>query len=179
MMNKRIAFLTLFLLAAVSVPASADAQIPGVRLGLGAGPAFPVGHLGEEATTGVHVLGTLGLEVPLLPVGLRVDGLWQRYPDVHEGHFNAMGALVNGTFRVPMAGARPYVVGGIGFMHHEEPETDHGDHAHEGESGTDFAFGVGAGLEIRLLGLGGFIEARYLDWGQGNRAVPLTVGVRF
>jgi hypothetical protein len=112
----------------VCLPASLQAQIPGVRVGLGAGPAFPIDHLGEEATTGFPILGSLGRDVPLLPVGVRADGLWQRYPDEHEGNFTALGGLLNATFQIPMPAGRPYLIGGIGFMHHEEPEIDHGDH---------------------------------------------------
>jgi opacity protein-like surface antigen len=176
-MNKFIIALSACVLVAAAIPAAADAQ---VRVGLGGGPAFPLDHLADEATTGFHVQGSLGLELPLLPFGVRADGLWQRYPADHEGSFNGIGGLLNATVRLPMMPvARPYLVGGVGAMRYKEPEIDHGDHAHGGESETEFAFGVGAGVGIRLLGLGGFMEARYLDWGHGNRAIPVTLGITF
>jgi hypothetical protein len=178
-MNHKLVLLTLFLLAAGAVPASLDAQIPGMRVGLGAGPAIPLGDLGDEANTGFHVRGSLGLEVPLIPVGLRADALWQRFPDEHEGSFTGLGGLLNATLRLPMPLARPYLLGGVGFIRHSEPDVAHEGHVHEGGTETEFAFAVGGGFEIRLLRLGGFVEARYLDWGHGNRAIPLTIGITF
>jgi opacity protein-like surface antigen len=178
-MNRTTALLTLILLAALGLPATLNAQVTGVRAGIGAGPAFPLGDLGDEATTGFHIRGSLGLDLSRIPVGARADVLWQRFPDEHEGHFSALGGLLNATLRLPMPAARPYLIGGIGVIRHQEPDTDHGDHAHEGDTETGFAFGLGGGLEIRILGLGGFLEARYVDWGNGHSSFPLTLGLTF
>jgi hypothetical protein len=175
-MSKNTVLAALALLVALSVPATADAQM---RFGLGAGPSFPLDHLAEQAGTGFHLQGSVGLDLPLLPIGARADVLWQQFPDNHDGSFTNLGGLLNATVALPLPLARPYLIGGVGLMQHEAPEEDHGDHTHEGEGGTEFAFGVGAGLQLRLFGLGGFVEARYLDWGHGNSAVPVTIGLSF
>jgi hypothetical protein len=175
-MSKNTVLAALSLLVALSLPASANAQ---TGFSLGAGPSFPLDHLAEEANTGFHLQGSVGLGLPLLPIGARADLIWQQFPDVHEGNFTALGGLLNATLALPMPMASPYLIGGVGLMHYDEPEVDHGGHTHEGESGTDFAFGIGAGLQLRLFGLGGFIEARYLDWGHGNSAIPVTIGLSF
>lgn len=175
-MRNGIAAFTTACLLALGVPAATAAQ---VHLGVGGGPVIPLGHLGEEAETGFHLQGSLGLQIPLLPVGARADLLLQRFPDEHDGSFTAMGGLLNGTLRLPFPIVRPYVIGGVGMMRQSEPDVDHGDHAHTGETQTEFAFGVGAGVQLRLLGFGGFAEARFLDWGNSNRSIPLTIGITF
>jgi opacity protein-like surface antigen len=178
-MSRKATVWVLGLAVALALPAAAEAQSPGVRLGIAGGPSFPLDDLAEEASTGFHLRGGLGVELPLLPLGVRADVIWQQFPDVESGHFTQLGGLLNATWRMPMALVRPYLVGGAGLMRHEEPEVDHGDHAHEGGTSTDFAFAVGGGLELRLIGLGAFLEARYLDWGHGHRAIPLTIGITF
>lgn len=177
-MSTKIMLVLLSSIVALVLPAGADAQLPGVRLGVAGGPSFPLGDLADEASTGFHVRGGLGVEFSLVPLGVRADVVWQRFPDEHAGNFTQLGGLLNATWRMPMPLARPYLVGGAGLMRHEEPDEDHGDHAHESES-TEFAFAVGGGVEFRLLGLGAFLEARYLDWSGGHRAVPLTLGITF
>lgn len=178
-MSRKATVWVLTLAVALALPAAADAQFPGVRLGVAGGPSFPLGDLADEANAGFHVRGGLGLEIPLLPLGVRADVIWQRFPDVESGNFTQLGGLLNATWRMPMPLARPYLVGGAGLMRHEEPDVDHVDHAHESGTSTEFAFAVGGGLELRLIGLGAFLEARYLDWGQGHRAVPVTIGITF
>jgi hypothetical protein len=177
-MSNRIAVLMAPCILALALPAGADAQIPGVRLGLAGGPSLPLGALADEAGTGVHVRGSLGLEIPLIPLALRGDLLWQQFPDDIDGTFTGLAGLLNATWRLTFPVVQPYLVGGGGFLRYSEPDEPHGDHAHEGESGTNFAFAAGAGLQFRLLVFGGFVEARYLDWGR-HRAIPLTVGITF
>jgi hypothetical protein len=177
-MKNRIALLLAPFIIAVALPTAADAQIPGLRLGIAGGPSVPLGTLADEAGTGFHLRGGLGLEIPLLPIGVRGDLLWQQFPDEHAGNFTQLGGLINATWRLPFPIVQPYLVGGGGFMRYDEPDQPHGDHVDDGESGTNFAFAAGAGVQLRLLGFGGFVEARYLDWGR-HRAIPLTVGITF
>jgi hypothetical protein len=177
-MSRKATLWVLTLAVALALPAGAEAQFPGVRLGFAGGPSFPLGDLADEANTGFHLRGGLGLEIPLLPLGVRADVIWQQFPDQISGNFTQLGGLLNATWRMPMPLVRPYLVGGAGLMRHEEPDVDHGGHAHEGETSTEFAFAVG-GFELRLIGLGAFLEARYLDWGGGHRAIPVTLGITF
>jgi hypothetical protein len=178
-MRKTFAALAAAGMLVLGGPTAATAQIPGIDIGFAGGPTYPLGSLGDEASTGFHLRGSFGLEVPLLPIGARADLLWQRFPYPEDGAVTTLGGLLNGTLRMPLPLVRPYLIGGVGYMRHDEPETQHGDHAHAGETYTDFAFAVGAGIGLRLLGFGGFVEARYLDWGHGNRSVPLTLGFTF
>jgi len=63
-MRQRVTLTLLTFGIAVGLPAAADAQIPGVRIGLAGGPSFPLGSLSDHASTGFHTRGSLGLEIP-------------------------------------------------------------------------------------------------------------------
>lgn len=171
-MTRALAALTTAAVLALAVPANTSAQIPGIDIGIAGGPTMPLGSLGDIADTGFHVRGSLGLEVPLFPIGARADLIWQRFPHVTDGAVTTMGGLLNATLRMPFPIVRPYLIGGVGYMRHEEP---HGDHTDEFDG---FAYNLGAGIGLRILGFGGFVEARYLDWDHG-RAIPLTFGITF
>jgi hypothetical protein len=160
--------LTLALALGLALPTAADAQF---QFGFAGGPSFPMGDLADQADTGVHMRGGLDLQIPFIPVGARLDVLWQNLPSQQTGSYTQLGALLNGTFRLPMPILRPYLVAGVGQMRHDEPG--------DVPTVTDFAWAAGAGVDLRLLIFGAFVEARYLDWGNGNRSVPLTVGVTF
>lgn len=160
--------LAMALALGLAVPTAADAQF---RFGFAGGPSFPMGELGNQADTGVHVRGGVGLQLPLIPLGARLDILWQDLPSQQTGSYTQLGALLNGTLRLPLPMVKPYLVAGVGQMRHDEPG--------DVPTVTDFAWAAGAGVDLRLLIFGAFVEARYLDWGNGNRAVPLTVGVTF
>lgn len=165
-------------LALAALPASAAAQ---VSVGIGGGPSTPLGEFGDEAGTGFHAQASLSVGVPLIPVGFRGDLVFQQFPDEHAGNFRQVGGLANATLGLPLPliVLSPYAVGGVGVFHHSAPDEAHGDHAHDGDSGSAAAFNVGAGVRLGLPGISASIEARYLDAGKSVRSVPVTVGIRF
>lgn len=166
-------------LALAVVPAAASAQL--LSIGIGGGPSTPLGDFGDEAGTGFHVQGSLGLGLPLLPIGARGDVMYQQFPDEHSGTFRQVGGMANATLGLPLPliVLSPYAIGGVGMFHHTAPDEEHGDHTHEGEDGTAGAWNVGAGIRLGLPGISASLEARYLDAGHGRRSVPVTVGIRF
>jgi hypothetical protein len=153
--------------AALLVPAAAASQ---VSVGVGLGPAVPVGHLGEEAGIGFHVQASLGLNV--LPVEVRVDGLFKQFTEEDGGWIRGKGGLANVFLPIPAGGVAPYVIAGLGLIHYSD------EHGHE-EPGVNFGFGIGAGLRFGLGGRSAFIEARYVDGGEDLRSIPITVGIMF
>lgn len=159
--------------------APAEAQLRPWEISIAGGPSTPVGDFSDVAGTGYHVQGSIGFGIPLFPVGLRADVLWQELPDDIDGNFRQIGGIANATLGMPLILIEPYVLGGVGMFSVSEPDADHGDHTHAEGSETTTGFNVGAGLEAGLLGLKGFIEARYLDAGNGFRTIPITVGIRF
>lgn len=165
-------------LALAALPAAAPAQ---VGLSFGGGPSTPLGEFGDEAETGWNARASLHVGVPLFPVGFRGDAVYQQFSDEAGGTFRQAGGLANATvgLPLPLVVISPYAIGGVGAFRHTAPEEDHGDHAHEGESGTAAAWNVGAGVRLGLPGISASLEARYLDAGNGFRSVPVTVGIRF
>jgi opacity protein-like surface antigen len=169
------------LAVALAAVASQDlaAQERPFTIGISGGPSFVVGDFSEEAGTGYHVQASVGFTPPALPVGLRADVLWQIFPDEHAGNFREIGAMANALAGIPLGFGRPYVLGGIGVVGHRPPDEDHGDHAHEGEGRTTFAWAAGGGFEFPFVGLTGVIEGRYLAAGAGHNAIPVSIGIRF
>jgi hypothetical protein len=155
-----------------------------VRVNLGAGPTFPIG---DDKGTGVHANLGLGIGIPMLPFGVRVEGMVQRIPE-GDDHHDYLGGSVNAEVALPLPLARPFLIGGVGLVRHEE---HHGNHTHGAH--TDFAFNVGVGAEVGLFGLSGYVEARYHrllngddhghghshDDHKGNTFIPITFGIRF
>lgn len=166
-------FVGLVLLLAVGA-APAAAQLPFVSASVAAGPSFPAGDFADVAGTGFVFQGSLGLEPPVLPLGVRADVLWQQLPDEVSGEFRELGFFLNATLGLPLVVAEPYVLGGIGTVEHEVPEQ-----RAFVDAGRREAWAVGAGVRVNLLALSAFAEARYLDAGAGHTTTPVLVGVRF
>jgi hypothetical protein len=158
-------------LALFTAPASA--QFRPWEISIAGGPTLATGNFADIANTGYHVQGSFGIGIPLFPVGLRADAIWQEMPaDPGEGMYKQVGGIANVTLGMPLILIEPYVLGGIGFFRQDVPND-------AVESTTETGFNVGAGLEAGLLGLKGFAEVRYLDAGNDVRTIPITVGIRF
>lgn len=172
-------YIPLVVLMALAVTAGTGAaQVRPFVIGISGGPSFPVGDLKDEASTGYHVQASVGVAPAGLPAGIRADLLWQEFSDDIEGYFRGIGGLVNAVVAPSMGVVQPYVLGGVGVMRVEEPETDHGDHTHGG-SETPFTFAVGGGVAFPFMGLSGVLEARFLAAGSEHRGIPVSIGIRF
>jgi hypothetical protein len=140
-----------------------------VSLGVGGGVSFPTGSLGDG--TGWNALGTLALGLPMLPMGLRLDGAHSRFDA--DGGRSLTSATLNLTYRLPTPGSpvSPYLIAGMGGYH-----TDC-DGAAACSTGTRLGWNAGAGTKVRVLGLRTFAEARYHS--ARARVLPVTFGVTF
>lgn len=172
------------LAVAVTLPTAADAQLRPWEISIAGGPSFPMGDLKDEAGTGYHVQGSVGFDLPLLPIGARADLFWQELPDSEEEWFRQIGGMVNAVFEIPMVIIQPYALVGVGYLRTETPEVTHTGHVHTGETDSSVGLNAGAGIEFPFLGLGGFLEARFINVAGGGEAtsyqsVPVTLGVRF
>jgi len=127
-------------------------------------------------------------QVAVLPFGLRLEGMFQRLPEGDVDH-EYLGGSLNAESGIPMVASpiRPYVIGGLGLVRHEE---HHGAHSHG--SHTDFGLNLGVGTRFTLGRLSAYVEARVHrlfggedDHGHGhddhtgNTFIPITFGVRF
>ena len=174
-MQRRVLPLAVFWLAA---SATASAQRP-VTLSLAGGVSLPVAHFHQVANTGWHALASIGVSTFMQPLGLRLDGAYNRFSAKSGGPTPAVtSGTLNITYRLPMTNSplSPFVIAGAGAYHLACSGTP--------SCGTSTRFGWNAGLGTKFaaLGLKGFLESRFhaVNARSGNiRYVPLTLGLTF
>lgn len=159
---------------AVGLAAAAEAGAQ-VQMGIGGGPSFPVGDLADEADPGFNVQVGARVGIPLFPVGVRVDGLYNRWSG-HDGNSNVLGGTAAAELSLPGIIISPYFLAGPGYY---RASVAHGDHQDE-ESGVGYTAGLGA--RFGLLGYGVFAEARLHHMpvhGESIQFIPVTFGINF
>jgi hypothetical protein len=170
-MTKKIG---VFLSAAAFTVFAATAAEAQVSMGVGGGPAFAGG---DQSGTGWHAQLSLGMGMPMLPVGLRVDGLWAQWPG--DGATDRMlGGTANAELAFPGVLFSPYFLGGVGLYN---TRIQHG-HATPDED-TGIGFNAGLGARFGFGGLAAFAETRVhfvnTDHAGSVQMIPLTFGIRF
>ena len=169
--------------ALISSSFEASAQVASaakpVQIGIAAGAAIPVSDLSNEASTGFNVTGTVGFNPQLIPLGVRIDGAYNRFSlkngvDGNESFLSVTGNLV---YKFPSQTISPYAIGGAGWCRFTADVTGFGS-----ASDNHFCWNLGGGLSMPLSGFDTFIEARY-NQVQGDNGsakfVPITFGVMF
>lgn len=181
----------LLLVSAFLVGTPVLAQRP-VSFGLGGGVTIPSGDFKTNgaATNGWHLSGSLSFQPHMLPVGVRVDGIYAQMgtdrPGTPPGNYkigNVNGNLVLGMGgMMTMMPVKPYLIGGAGYYNSRFDVTN----AAQGSS-NDIGFNLGAGIDATLAGFGTFVEGRYHrisadKQAAGTTSLPfvlVTAGVRF
>src|SRR5687768_4360795 len=179
----------LMALAAAAVPAlsataSAQSAKP-VSLGISAGAAIPMGDFADFYTTGYNGTVSLGLRSAGSPIGLRIDGMYNRLSVKDDASIILNGALIesasiasanaNLVYNLPGTGMTPYLIGGGGVyatkLHGDNFDTD---------SENKFGINGGLGAAFPLSGFNAFIEARlhhiFSDNGS-TQFIPVTFGI--
>jgi hypothetical protein len=166
----------------LAVAGAANAQVATilkpVQVGVAVGAAIPVSDLGNSFSTGFNVSGTIGINVPLLPVGFRIDGAYNQFGAKSATGVSAKIAGVSGNVVFSVPGAvivSPYLIGGVGYYRVSSSVTG-------SVASNNFGFNAGAGVKVPLLAFATFIEARYnriSENGGSTSFVPVTVGVMF
>jgi hypothetical protein len=162
--------------------ATARAQSP-IKLGIAGGASLPIGNTADVTQVGYNGTVTVALNAPLIPIGLRVDGMFNQLrgkellagvdgPDLSVSSVNA-----NLTYTLlPLPIARLYLIGGAGYYRAEFKD-----------SGVDpenkVGYNGGVGLRIGTGGAQTFVEARYhrvkLSGDEKLEFVPITIGFLF
>jgi opacity protein-like surface antigen len=170
-------------MALTALPFAAQAQssvVRPVQFGISGGAAVPTSDLSDIANTGFNVGGHLGFNTPALPLGLRIDGAYNRWAfkqglgggDVHT--WNVTG---NALYKIPGMSASPYLLGGAGWYQFGATVAGAGS-----DSENDFGWNVGGGISMPLTGFETFIEAKYTQIqtsGTSTKFVPITFGIMF
>lgn len=163
-----------------------------MTLGLGGGASFPVSDLKNTVTTGYNVLAQLGIGVPSLPIGFRLDGMFNQMnhqADVATGNLQLWTVNANVVWNItPLstggAGITPYLIGGAGYYNDHYHVTVEGTGIGAGGSTRQNNFGLngGGGIRAGLASLSVFVEARFhYIFLSGTHAefVPITAGIIF
>jgi hypothetical protein len=157
---------------------SATAAKP-VQIGVAAGAALPTSDLSDITNTGYNVTGTIAFNPQMVPLGIRIDGSYNRFglKQGVNGNFSFTSVSGNVLYKIPSASVSPYLIGGGGWCHSNGSVTGAGS-----ASSNDFCWNAGGGLSVPLSGFDTFIEARY-NQVQGNggslKFIPITFGVMF
>jgi hypothetical protein len=179
---KRLLFLAIAAIALVAVPSVSHAQfgvLKPFQLGIAGGGTLPMSDLSNTTKTGYNGTVALGINLPFIPVGLRVDGAYNAFSAKAAGgaKLHVMSATGNIVWGLPMLGVSPYLIGGAGLY---MPTVT----APGLSSSTDNYFGwnAGAGVKLPLSVFSAFVEARYNRVsanGSKMEFVPVTFGIMF
>ena len=164
----------------VAAPPLLDAQTttPPVMVSIAAGPAVPMGNVGDFAKTGFTVGGGIEFGSSIFPFGLRAELAYSRlgkndpsFTDPDLGTFSAKATpnILNVNLnaivapKVPAAQIRPYAIAGVGFYHStiDMEFTAGGPTISNDEKKGSFGLNGGAGVRFQFVGFSSFVEARY------------------
>lgn len=186
--------------AAQAQGAGSTSSGSGLSFGIGGGATFPTGDASDLLKTGFNVMGLVGFEVPMIPVALRVDAIYNHHSFKDctgscSGSAHVFGGNLNAVFSFPMEGTgfAPYITGGIGFANVDATANFTGTAesrlhgslaAAESFSGSEnkFSWNAGGGIKFGIAGLDLFAEARYLSvltTDGSTNLIPITVGITF
>jgi hypothetical protein len=189
--------LTAFTVAMLAAPLALSAQIH-TGLSLAGGISLPTGDFkdgtsnGYKVDNGYNLAAGLNVGVPLLPVGLRLEGGYNRFnisglAAGSSANQDIISGTVNGTFGMGL----PYVIGGIGY--YSTKATYNGTGGTSASSDRTNAMGLNGGVGMRFpLGvISTFAEIRYHKMMGGDNInttnsvaansayIPITFGINF
>jgi len=128
---------------------------------------------------GYNATLAMAINLPFIPVGLRVDGAYNQFGQKAgaPAKLHVMSATGNVVWRLPSIGISPYLIGGAGL--YSSAATVSG-----AASQTDNHLGwnAGAGINLPLSVFHAFVEARYnrINTSTGSmQFVPVTLGLMF
>lgn len=152
-------------------------------VGIAGGAAIPTGKFNDAYSTGYAINAFIALGVPDLPIGVRLDGIYNQFSGRTVGpvvnpDLRLMGVLGNLLYTFPSTTAKPYLITGGGFYNSKVDSPD-------ARSRNDFGFSAGLGVTFGLGPIAAAIEARYhgisRDTADGGNIhfVPVTIGITF
>lgn len=187
-MLKGVAALAVFAAAGAS---TLQAQT-GVQFGIGGGFTTPVGNLNDYAKTGYHGLVVAGFQGPAsLPVGFRIDGLFQRLGRTDEPFqtndqaLQTIAGIANAVYTIKTSETstfRPYIIGGVGYYNTKTTNGNLNQNGSDTGSNSDVGINGGVGFNFVMGHLGLFVEGRIhhlFSEGSSTNFIPVTLGVKF
>ena len=178
---KRSLFLAIATIALVAAPRVSHAQLGLVKpfsIGVAGGVTQPMSDLSDASDMGYNGTVALGINLPFIPVGLRIDGAYNQFGQKAGGpKLHIMSATGNVVWKLPSIGVSPYLIGGAGLY---IPTVEVSGLPSSSES--KFGWNAGAGINLPLTVFKAFVEARYNSYSTDAGSVqfvPLTFGIMF
>jgi hypothetical protein len=157
-------------------------------LGIGGGAAIPVGKLSDTQVTGFNGIIALALGAPDLPIGVRLDGIYNSFSRknvttpqggaTNTYGFRIAGLLANAVYAFPGTSVKSYIVAGGGLYNTKFDVAG-------SKSENHLGLNAGAGLTFGLGPIATFLESRYHfitrepTKGGVIHFVPITLGLMF
>jgi opacity protein-like surface antigen len=174
-----------------------------VSIGLAAGVTVPVSDAKNAFDNGVNGQGFIRLNLPMFPIQPRFDFTFQKLDikdiafvdptlgaggSYSEGEQSVLSGLAQAQMALIKAGPiQPYIIAGLGLSNFStklegDPGTDN-----VSESATKLTVNGGAGVNVKLGPISGFIEGRInniMNDGElvafdSIQLVPITLGIVF
>ena len=169
----------------LSTPA---AHAQGAEFSLGGGATVPLSTLGDFTKTGFHGLVAISFAPSSFPLGIQIDGMYQRLKNEDIIPGDRSSQIIQGTgnliykFKTSEESTfRPYLIAGLGIYNFKQVSGDDVAGPGEGNTGTDFGLNGGAGFDFKAGAIGLFLEGRFhnvLTDGEDAKFIPITVGIR-
>ncbi|MDP9205636.1 MAG: outer membrane beta-barrel protein [Gemmatimonadota bacterium] len=181
---KRSLFLAIATIALVAAPRASQAQfglVKPIQLGIAGGAAQPMSDLKDGANMGYNGTVAMGINLPFIPVGLRVDGAYNQFGEKAGvgAKLHVISATGNVVWRLPSVGISPYLIGGAGLYMSTATTTGT---TSVSDTQNHLGWNAGAGINLPLSVFKAFVEARYnrVSTDTGSlEFVPLTFGIMF
>lgn len=179
-MKRSLVFALVASVVLFSMPASAQLSVlKPISLGIAGGGSLPMSDMKEGSNTGYNGTLALGIKLPVIPVGLRIDGALNHFgTKVGDGTLTMISGTANLTYSLPSIGVSPYVIGGAGVYSSVASVEGLPSSARS----NDFGWNAGVGVNLPLTVFKAFVEARYNSVsveGGSLEFVPLTFGIMF
>jgi opacity protein-like surface antigen len=171
--------------------AAARAKLPrAMYFNIAGGASMPTGVLNDLFKTGFNATASLGWNPPSMPIGLRIDGGYDRLmgrdvtilgSTVALDDASIWSGLAELTLGIPLTIARlsPYIVGGGGVYHFTNYNTDA---SSSDDSMTKGGWNAGGGVTFSFGRTNLFLESRYMSIstpGDAATFVPIVLGLTF
>ena len=185
-MNRFSQLLTMAFGGVILISTQSAAQ-KSYALGIGGGAVIPVGKMSDTQKTGVNGLVSLALGVAELPVGVRIDGVYNELPrsagtlpvgSPATSSLRILGVLGNAVYAFSGSSVKTYIIAG-GGLYNTRFDVD------GAKSENHLGLNAGAGMTFGFGPITGFIESRYhfisRQQAQGGvlHFVPITFGFMF
>lgn len=147
--------------------------------GVAAGAALPLGNFGDAVDMGYNLTASLGLNAPMLPVGVRIEGMYNGFSYKSSTGVSGSPKILAGTVNATLSSATMipmgYLIGGLGMYHFDSDIAG-------ASTSNKVGFNIGAGWKLPLTGFSARVEARYhhvSTEGSSTSFIPITFGVAF